>query len=283
MTIQHDEGAVTQRAVPGPALYFTSAMPDGDARAVVGILPGYADHAARYAHVMDAWAERGIGSVALDMRGHGRAAGTRGYCARFDEFLDDAAEIARLVSDRARGAPVFLFGHSFGGLVAASSALDRPRAWRGLVLSAPYLGLALAVPAAKLAAGKIASRIAPKLAMPTGIKGAALTHDPERARAYDDDPLVFKEARVRWFTESARAQERVLARAKELTLPLYVVFGTDDPVARMPLGRQFFDAASSGDKTWDGREGLRHETLNEPEWLDIAEKISEWVLARAGA
>jgi alpha-beta hydrolase superfamily lysophospholipase len=280
MTIQHDEGAVTQRAVPGPALYFVSALPEAP-KAIVGILHGYADHGARYAHVMDHWAERGIGSVAIDMRGHGRATGTRGYCSRFDEYLDDAAELARLVSDRSRGAPVFLFGHSFGGLVAAQSVLEQARSWRGLVLSSPYFGLAMQVSAAKLAAGKIAARVIPKLGLPTGIKGSDLTHDEKRGKAYEQDPLSFKNARARWFNEATRAQARVLGRASELTMPFYMLFGTSDPVAKLASGKAFFDGAASKDKTWAPQEGLRHETLNEPEWPDIATKIADWILARS--
>ncbi len=276
-----DEGAVTQRAVPGPALYFTSAIPEGEKKAFVGILHGYADHAARYAHVMDAWAAKGIGSVALDMRGHGRATGPRGSCARFDEYLDDAAELARLVSDRARGAPSFLFGHSFGGLVAATSVLESPRSWRGLLLSAPFFGLALAVPGPKLFLGKVASRIAPRLGLPSGLKGADMTHDAAKARAYDEDPLVFKEARARWFVETQRAQERILARAGQLTLPLYMVFGGADKVAKKAAGKAFFDSAASRDKTWDERDGLFHEVLNEPEWTDIAARLAEWMVTES--
>lgn len=283
MTVEHDEGAVTQRAVPGPALYFVSAMPKGEAlRAVVGLLPGYADHAARYAHVMDAWAERGIGTVALDMRGHGRATGARGYCDRFDEFLDDSEELARIVTQRASGAPMFLFGHSFGGLVATMSALHRRSAgWRGLILSSPYFGLGMEVPPAKVLAGKVASRLFPKLGLPTGIHGKDLTHDEKRGRDYEQDPLVFKEARARWFTETNEAQRRALAGVGELTMPLYVVVGTADPVAKPAAARAIFDAAGSSDKTWDAREGLLHEVLNEPSWRDIAASIAEWIAQRS--
>lgn len=279
--IRHEEGAVTRRAVPGPALYHVTTVPEGDVTAYVGILPGYADHAARYAHVMDAWAQRGIGSVALDLRGHGRAQGVRGFCRRFDEFLDDAAELARLVDDRARGAPVFLMGHSFGGLVAASSALDATRSWRGLLLSAPYFGLAMDVPKAKLLAGRIASRLVPKLSVPSGLFGKDMTHDPVRARAYDDDPLVFAGAKARWFTETELAQKRALARAGELKLPLFVVFGGADPVAKLAAAKRFYDEAGSADKTWDALDGLFHEVLNELSWQDIADRMADWMLARA--
>lgn len=281
MTIELDEGAVTQRARPGPSLYYASAMPKGDAKAVLAVIPGYADHGARYAHVMGALAEHGIGSVAIDLRGHGRAQGARGYCSRFDEFLDDARELRRLVEARAKGAPTFLFGHSFGGLVASLSALEDPAPWKGLVLSAPFFGLALEVPRIKVMAGKLASRLYPTLGLPSGLVGKDLTHDPARAKDYDNDPLVFPKATARWFTEATGAQQRVLASASRLALPLYMTMGTADKVANFGAAKRFFDAAGSADKTWDPREGLFHEVLNEPSWKDIVEAIARWVLAHA--
>jgi alpha-beta hydrolase superfamily lysophospholipase len=285
MTIELDEGTV-KRTGPGPSLHYASAMPTGTAKAVLAVIHGYADHGARYAHVMGALAEHGIGSVAIDLRGHGRAEGTRGYCNRFDEFLDDARELKTLVAARAAqagGAPTLLFGHSFGGLVATMSALDDPSPWKGLVLSAPFFGLGLEVPRIKILAGKLASRILPKFGQPSGLEGKDMTHDAARAKAYDADPLVFKKATARWFTESTAAQERALAQASRLTLPLHVTFGTADKVASMSAAKRFFDAAGSKDKTWDPRDGLFHEVLNEPSWKDIVEKIARWVLEKAAA
>jgi alpha-beta hydrolase superfamily lysophospholipase len=284
MTIELDEGAVTSRARPGPSLYYASAMPTGGAKAVLGVIPGYADHGARYAHVMGALAEHGIGSVAIDLRGHGRAQGVRGFCTRFDEFLDDARELRRLVEARAKasgGAPALLFGHSFGGLVATLSALDDPSPWKGLVLSAPFFGLGLEVPRIKVLAGQLASRVYPKLGLPSGLEGKDMTHDAARAKSYDGDPLVFKNATARWFTEATAAQQKVLSSASRLTLPLYMTFGTADKVASMSTAKRFFDAAGSADKTWDPREGLFHEVLNEPSWKDIVDPMARWILAHA--
>jgi alpha-beta hydrolase superfamily lysophospholipase len=285
MTIELDEGVVTRSTSrPGPSLYYASAMPTEGAKAVLAVIHGYADHGARYAHVMGALAEHGIGSVAIDLRGHGRAQGTRGFCTRFDEFLDDARELRRLVDARAKGAPTLLFGHSFGGLVASLSVLDDPSRehdWKGLVLSAPFFGLGLEVPRIKVMAGKLASRLYPKLGLPSGLEGKDMTHDPAKAKAYDNDPLVFKNATARWFTEATAAQQRALAGAPRLTLPLYMTFGTHDKVASMTTAKRFFDAAGSSDKTWDPREGLFHEVLNEPSWKDIVDNIARWVLAHA--
>jgi alpha-beta hydrolase superfamily lysophospholipase len=258
-------------------------MPAGETKAVLAMIPGYADHGGRYAHVMGALAEHGVGSVAIDLRGHGRAQGPRGYCTRFEEFLDDARELRRLAEGRAKNAPLFLFGHSFGGLVASTSALEDPSPWKGLVLSAPFFGLGSEVPAIKLAAGKLASRLYPKLGLPTGLEGKDMTHDASKAKSYDTDPLVFKNATARWFTETSAAQQRAFAEARRLALPLHMTFGTADKVASVSAGKRFFDAAGSRDKTWDSREGLFHEVLNEPSWKDIVDTLARWVIERASA
>jgi len=279
MAIRHDEGKLARKLGPGPGLYFNTTFPEGAPRAVVALLHGYADYGARYAHVTDAWAARGIATVSIDLRGHGHAEGVRVFCEHFEEFLDDAKELTRLVGERAPDVPRILFGHSFGGLVATSYVLADPAGWRGLVLSSPFFGLGLPVPAVKLFAGKIASRIAPKLGQPSGLHGRDMTHDPEHVRKYDSDPLIFKNVTPRWFTESASAQTRALARAGALTLPLYVVAGLADKVASPAEARRFFDAAGSTDKTWSGREGLFHETLNELEWRTVADPIADWILA----
>jgi acylglycerol lipase len=279
MKTRRDEGTLDRRRTVGPALYFNAASPEGPTQAVVGVLHGYADYGARYGHVMDAWAERGIASVAIDMRGHGRAGGERGFCERFTDYLDDASELVRLIGERAPGVPAFLFGHSFGGLVAASAVIRQPGPWRGLVLSGPYFGLAVHVPFVKAFAGRIASRVVPGFGLPSGLRGADLTHDLARARAYDEDPLVFKTVKSRWFRETQKAQAGALAGASYVTLPLYLVIGKADPLVRVESARQFFDAVASAEKTWDARDGLLHEVLNEPEWRGIADAIADFVIA----
>jgi alpha-beta hydrolase superfamily lysophospholipase len=279
LKIVRDEGAIVRRGPSGPPLYALSVRPEAP-RAFVGVLHGYADHAARYAHVLDAWAEAGIASVALDLRGHGRSSGARGFCSRFSEYLDDAAELAALVAERGRGAPAFLYGHSFGGLISALSLVEAAPTFRGLLLTSPYIGLALEVPAVKRLAGRVASLVVPRFSLPTGLTGAHVTHDPVKAEGYDRDPLVFKRATARWFTETASAQQRLMAVAERLTLPLLVIVGGADPVADVKTARAFFERAGSRDKTWDERPGLRHEVLNEPEWKPIAAAMAAWMLAR---
>jgi len=264
-----------------PQLHFIETKPDAP-KAVVALLHGYADHAARYDHVARYFANQSIHVIALDLRGHGGSDGPRGYCDRFSDFVDDVAELQSLTAARAPGVPAFLFGHSFGGLLAAHIGVSGSTFFRGYVLSAPFLALALRVSALKVAAGKVASRIVPRLGLPSGLTGKDLTHDEARARAYDQDPLVFKNATARWFTETQRAQKEVLLGAKRLEKPLFLAFGTADSVASFPTGKAFFDEVGASDKVFSPQEGLFHEILNEPGWEPIAAEMSRFVLSRAG-
>ena len=104
-----DEGMLP--GAGGPALHWVAVAPETP-RAAVGLLHGYADYAHRYAHVMDAWAGRGIATVGLDLRGHGLSEGRRGYCDRFGDFLDDASRLERLVQERHPSLPAVFVGHN---------------------------------------------------------------------------------------------------------------------------------------------------------------------------
>lgn len=254
---------------------------EGKAAASVVIVHGYGEHIGRYDETARKLAAAGLSVRGLDLRGHGQSAGVRGYCGRFDEYLDDLdAVVARA---RGEALPLFVLGHSFGALVAPHWALRAGGELAGLVLTSPYWKLAMAQPAAKIWAGKVASFIAPKLALPTGLKGADVTRDPDLAAAYDVDPLNNKNATARWFTESNAAQESLVARAGEIQVPLLLLVGEADRVASAPQARVVFDRWGASDKTLRMLAGQYHEVLNEPpaEREQSVREIVEWLRAHA--
>jgi alpha-beta hydrolase superfamily lysophospholipase len=286
MTIRMDEGPLNRggsHAAPFarilPALYTRTATPKAP-KAALALVHGYADHSGRYLHVMEALAEQGIAVCAIDLRGHGKAEGRRGFCTRFAEYFEDFAELPALLDALAPGAPQFLFGHSFGALAATLSLLE-PNApsYRGLLLSSPFFGLGMEPPRIKVWAGKLASRIAPTLGFPSGLAGKDMTHDRIRAEAYDADPLCFKAANPRWFTESMLAQKAVREHAARLTLPVYLAFGAADRVASPRDAREVFEAMGSKDKTLVPLADQIHEILNEPSWRETTAGFARFIHA----
>lgn len=268
---------------PGqPRLSYRIDQPQGRPRGRVFLVHGYAEHAARYDHVVNAWCDQGLAVARLDLRGHGRSGGVRGHVAAFDEYVSDVERwISHLESIEgwASERTPILFGHSMGGLVAAGVALRSSDRLSGLALTSPFFGLAKPVSRIQLWLAHVASRMAPGLRQPSGLKGSDISHDPEIVARYDSDPLGFHHVTARWFTETSHAQTDAFQNAHRITLPLFCIAAGDDRVVSVDATRRWFDRAGSRDKELDVVPGLFHEVLNEPSWKEHARRLGERMLS----
>jgi alpha-beta hydrolase superfamily lysophospholipase len=267
---------ILRRHAEQPSLSYTLHLPQAHPKGCVLLTHGYAEHSGRYGEVVDALLARELAVATYDLRGHGRSEGFRGHVERFDEYLADAddllTELAKVSAWRDAGPPVLL-GHSLGGLITFHLALRDPGRFRAIILSSPFFGIALAVSPVKKAAGRLMSRLAPKFGLPSGLHGADLTHDAAKARAYDEDPMLVKNATSRWFTEAVNAHERALRDAPSMMLPALFLVAAADKVASAPATKAVFERVGSRSKELRMLEGQYHEIFNETDrakWIAMA-------------
>ena len=260
----------------GTKLHLHTWRGSAPPRAEVLVVHGYADHGGRYQELARHLAHAGLAVTALDLRGHGRSEGQRGYIESFDDYHADlAAVLATLESGR----PHFLLGHSMGALLCFDFVARSRPALAGLVVTNPYLALTTNPPQSKLVLGKLAARVLPRLSLPSGLLPESMSRDPTCIEAYRSDPLVFKTANAAWFRESNLAMDRVRAM-KSLSLPLFYAYSQADPVARGGVKQAFAEQLICSDKTIAVREGL-HEILNETDRVELHDLIRDWLLTRA--
>ncbi|MCA9518146.1 MAG: lysophospholipase [Myxococcales bacterium] len=291
MATQTDSGASTTGGRPeaitgtvagGAGKLFYRFQPVDDAVAVAVIVHGLAEHSGRYQHVMAALADARVASLALDLRGHGRSDGTRVFVERFGDYADDANRALQKARELAPGLPVFLIGHSMGGLTAVITALDHGDGLTGLVLSSPGLKNAIKVPAWKDALGKLMARLIPKLAIPTGLPAAWVSRDPAVVAAYEADPLVTNKATARWYAEFLGAQERARAEAGRITMPTLILTAGKDKLIDPGAQRELFETLGSRDKEHIPYPELYHEVFNEPEQAAVLADLVRWLTAHVG-
>ncbi len=274
---RRDEGFFSAR--DNTRLYWQTVLPEAEPTAFLGVVHGFGDHSGRYRRYMDAMAADGFGVMALDYRGHGKADGRRGYCAKWSDYLDDMEVFWARLRGMAQGKPTFIVAHSHGALMALHWVLQRkPEGLKGLVLTSPYLKLALDPPLFKVLGARAIGTVIPWLPVPTDIKYEQLSRDVEWQKETKEDPLYGTKATPRWFVQSTQAQADLAGRGRDLTVPIYVTAGGDDPIASTPASKAFFDTLASADKTYEAREGMRHEVLcevgKEAVWADISRWIS---------
>jgi len=263
-----------------PTLYYRWA-PAEPSEGTVLILHGLNEHSGRYEHVLDHLAGAGYSALAIDYRGWGLAEGKRGCLRSFDEYVTDALRGLRLARHKMGGdGPLFLLGHSQGGLLAARTAMEEGTGLAGLVLSAPALGIGVEVPFYKRAVAALASKLVPDLSMPSDIPLEWLTRDPEMLAWAAQDPLMPGIGTARWFTETLRTQALVLSSAASITVPTLFLIAGDERLVSNEANRAFGARLGGSDPTWIEYPDLRHEVFNELERAQVLGDLVSWLESR---
>lgn len=249
----------------------------GQRRGTVALVHGYGEHSGRYDHVAVALVRAGYDVIALDLRGHGRSTGRRGYVRRFSRYVDDLALLKRRAIDRWPDRPLFVLGHSNGGLVTLRYALRKPNRIAGFATTSPLCRLAMRVSRLKKVAGKTAGRLAPKLSLPSGLDPSDLSHLTGVVEQYRNDPLVFDVANAGWFTEVQRAAEDLQRRAGALDQPFLFLVAGEDRVVDPGATESLFHRLGSLDRELEVFPDLYHEILNESSWRAIMQRLTLWM------
>jgi alpha-beta hydrolase superfamily lysophospholipase len=261
----------------GLRLYTQHWAPEETPQALVALVHGYGEHSGRYDHVAQVFVEQGAAVHAYDQRGYGRSEGPRAYVDDFDRYLDDLAQFLDRVQKQQPDRPLFLFGHSMGGLVVLKYVLDRHPSVRGLVLSGPAIEINPDLAPLLRRAAQVLGRLFPTLPTTRSPEGA-ISRDPEVVEEAKNDPLNYHgRVLARTGAEMLRAGEKVRDRLEEVTDPFLVLHGTADTLASPEWSERLYDRAASDDKTIKLYDGLYHETFNEPERETVLNDLTEWI------
>lgn len=242
-------------------------------------VPGYADHAGRYIHVGEYFAANSVDFYALDVTGHGKASGRRGHIDSFADYRRDVVLALEEVRRNAQGS-LFLLGHSLGGLIVSSTMLHDEPQLAGVLLSSPFLGLSIPVSPSKRAVAGLLSGVWPTLTMPNNIPAGYLSRDQSVGQAYMHDPLVFRTATARWFTETIGAINEVTARAADFTQPIAVFQAGNELIADKVAVAAFYGRLGSHDKMYREYPGFYHEILNEIGKEQVLSDMLRWIEER---
>jgi len=254
-------------------------------QALVVIVHGLGEHAGRYQHLADTLSTIGCAVRGADHRGHGRSGGLRGHVDGFSQYTADMDRVIQSFrEEHGRELPCFLVGQSMGGLLALQYLIERPEAAiSGAVLSNPCLAVAVKAPPVKVLAGRLLSRVLPRLRMDNELETSHLSRDPAAVQAYVDDPLVHRHLSTRWYTSLLAAMDHVNGRVRDVQVPTLWVIGEQDqicsPEASATFARQLPQDRVEV-RTWAE---AYHEPLNGPDKQAVLSAISSWVRDQTAA
>lgn len=261
-------------------LYERRLMPEEAPLANVVIIHGYGDHCARYEYTMERLRDAHLAAFTYDQRGHGRSPGKRGYIPRFEDFLDDLDVFLEHIGPDLTEAPLFLMGHSMGGMVLARYAETRALQVRGLVFSSPFLAFSDDIPKFLIALGPAIARVLPWLPI-GGVDNRGLSRDPAVVEAADKDPLCYH-GRVAAHTagEFSRIIRDIGEDLERITLPMLVLHGGADHVVSPSGSRMLHERATATDKKLRIFPEGYHELFNDLEKEKFVDEIVAWMKSK---
>jgi len=264
------------------SLYYHDWPTPKDHKGAIILIHGLGEHCQRYAALAAYLNDAGYSLYSMDLPCHGQSTGTRGHIDSFDIFQDAALGLYKRVKQGNADTPLFILGHSMGGLIVTRLLQSHQDKFQGALLSGAAIESPQEPPAWQVSLITLISKLLPKLGA-LQLDASGISRDPAVVEKYMADPLVDKgKLSAKFLVEMFKTMALAKEQANKISLPILIMHGGKDPMTA-PSGSQFlYDNISSQDKELKLYDGLMHEIFNEPEAMRIYKELVDWLNQRIG-
>lgn len=251
---------------------------------------GAGEDSSRYFDIGIQSSKRQFAFVAPDLRGFGQSDGQPGHIHHFHTYLDDLDQLIHYFEKQVPKIPIYLFGHSLGGLIIIryvqhfTMTIDR---LAGVILSSPALGIHTRIPYFFRKCAQLLSRLTPNLPLELIRWNESLkklrwlrAYLPSWTSELLSDPSTTIQYTPRWITELLRHEARALTEVNQFHIPTLCLYGLRDSVADSKHIELFMKAIPATDKHSIFFEDGGHCPLNEHRKDETIECIFQWLGSR---
>jgi len=264
--------------VGGLKIATRSWQPEGSPRAVMILVHGFNAHSGYMVWPGEQFSAKGFATYALDLRGRGKSEGERFYVEELSDYLGDIDKLVEIARAENPGLPVYVLGHSAGGVISSNYVFEHQDKIAGLICEsfAFDVGLPHLVKLALEGVGYLLPHV-----HVFSLNNADFSRDAAHVERMNNDPLIAKESQP---AETARvlllAADTLKERMPEFKVPVLIIHGTEDKATRPEGSQYFYDHAGSTDKTLKLYEGHFHDLLADVDKEIVMNDILAWLDAR---
>ncbi|MFT3911594.1 MAG: alpha/beta hydrolase [Ferruginibacter sp.] len=260
----------------GLKIFTRTWLPEENANGIIVIVHGLNSHSGYYQWVAEQFVAKNYIVYALDLLGRGQSEGERFYVQSIYDYVNDVDTLVEEAKAANKGLPVFMLGHSAGGVIACLYTLEHQEKINGLICES----FAYQVPAPDFALAilKGLSHIAPHFHT-IKLKNEDFSRDAAVVEAMNNDPLIKGESQPsKTMEQLVIADERLKKEFPLITIPVLILHGTKDNATKYSGSQFFYDNAGASDKTIKLYEGHYHDLLNDLDKEKVMADIQEWVI-----
>ncbi|MCA0984469.1 alpha/beta hydrolase [Halobacillus yeomjeoni] len=247
---------------------MTSFVSDQSAATVI-IVHGAFEHSGRYDDLASQFHKDGFDVIYDDLPGQGRSPGKKGHIKSFHEYIET---IQKWIEKADPDKPVFLLGHSMGGIaVIRTMQKVKPRV-EGVILSSPAAGILNGAEKPMEIASYILNRLSPRLRVKASLQPNLITRNEKVILKDEDDDLILDKVSIRWYREFKQGIKEAFRHTDQFPdVPLLVMQAGDDRIVDVSKTKEWFHKIDLTEKSYKQWPGLYHEIFNEPEWPMVYE------------
>ncbi|WP_073084904.1 alpha/beta hydrolase [Chitinophaga jiangningensis] len=246
--------------------------------AVVILAHGFNSHSGYFQWTAEQLVNEQFEVYGIDWPGRGNSDGERYYIADYTAFVKDLDQLVEMAKAAYPGLPVFLLGHSAGGVLSAVYTLDYQQKLSGFICES----FAFQVPAPDfaLAVLKGLSHVFPH-AHVLKLKNEDFSRDKAVVDFMNADPLIANEVQpTKTVQQLVLADERLKSEMPAIKLPLLILHGTADKATKHEGSQYFYEHAGAADKTLKLYEGHYHDLLNDLQKEVVMADLLSWLRER---
>jgi alpha-beta hydrolase superfamily lysophospholipase len=259
------------------SIYYQYWLPPHSPKAFLLICHGLNEHSGRYLRLAEFFTGKGYGVFSFDHIGHGKSDGTRSFVDDFQVFIDPILLALEKIRDLYKETPIFLLGHSLGGLIGAKFLIDHPDQVSGAVLSGSLVMVPDYVSDFTVKIGSMLSKTFPKLRL-IGIDKSGLSRDPQVVADYINDPLVYNgKSTVRISAVINEGIKDVAENGDRISDPVLLLHGGKDRICDPAWSTYLHNLVSSQQNQLIIYDELFHEVYNEPEQESVFMDVLDWL------
>ncbi|MDP4756277.1 MAG: lysophospholipase [Aquiluna sp.] len=241
---------------------------------------GLGEYTTRYVHqyseLIPKLNELGFNVYGFDLPGHGYTKGVRGL-VNMHEALELHLKARAAIP---AGLPLFLLGHSLGGLVTIGSIMRQQDGLAGAIISSSAMQKPSSIFLRTL--GSVMAKLKPEGPTPLPRPGTeALTRDLDLVKVIDADPLMDTgKAKNLVANTILEVSDQVWGWAANWKLPVLFIHGDKDTSTDHRNSQALFKAISASDKNLLIYPGGYHELLNDTIKDEVLPAVLGWLRTR---